>query len=266
MSHVHEAVLELDGATLSYDVTDGSGPAVVALHGLTSSRRNELESGGYFGWSEIADSGRRLVRYDARGHGRSTGRAVPADYAWPRLADDLFRLLDVVSPDEPVDAIGVSMGTGTLLHGAALEPERFRRLALVIAPTAWATRAAQGDAYRQMAALVERQGLAALAGMQDLPPLPILEAGGWLTMPAPDIAEALLPTIMRGAADTDLPTPDAIRSIRHPVLLRPWADDPGHPVVTSEVLLDLLPDATLELMREPEDLRSLGSRVARFFS
>jgi pimeloyl-ACP methyl ester carboxylesterase len=261
---VTDETLELDGATLAYEVREGAGPAIVQLHGLSSSRGSEAAA-GFFDWSPVADAGRRFVRYDARGHGRSTGRAEPDDYAWPRLADDLFALLDVVAPGEAVDAIGVSMGVGTLLHAVTREPARFRRLVLVIPPTAWATRAAQADAYRQMATLAEEQGYDTLVrAMTAFATLPLLEEGGWTTAPPPDIDPAILPTVFRGAAATDFPSPEAIRGIQQRVLLRPWAGDPGHPVSTSELLHGLLPDSALEVMSTPDDLRSLGARVADF--
>ena len=263
---VADETLDVDGATLAYAVQEGDGPAVVQLHGLSSSRASEAAA-GFFDWSAVTRAGRRLVRYDARGHGRSTGRAEPADYAWPKLAEDLFALLDVVSPGEPVDAIGVSMGVGTLLHALTLQPERFRRLVLVIPPTAWATRAAQGDAYRQMATLAETQGIAGLVrAMSAFGTLPLLEEGGWTTAPPPDIAEPILPAVFRGAAATDLPAPEAIAAIRRPVLLRPWVGDPGHPVSTSDLLHDLIPDSTLEIMSTPDDLRGLGARAADFLA
>jgi pimeloyl-ACP methyl ester carboxylesterase len=263
---VVDETLEVDGASLSYEVHDGAGPTVVQLHGLSSSRASEAAA-GFFDWSPVTANGRRLVRYDARGHGRSTGRPEPADYAWPRLADDLFALLDVVSPGSPVDAVGVSMGVGTLLHAVTTRPERFRRLVLVIPPTAWATRAAQGDGYRQMARLAEEQGYDALVrAMRSFPPLPLLEEGGWTTAPPPDIAPSILPAVFRGAAATDLPAAEAIAAVRHPVLLGPWSGDPGHPVSTSERLHELLPDSTLEITSTPDDLRALGERVAHFLA
>lgn len=261
---VTDETLEVDGATLSYEVQEGAGPTVVQLHGLSSSRASEADA-GYFDWSPVAAAGRRLIRYDARGHGRSTGRAEPGDYAWPKLAEDLLALLDVVSPDEPVDAVGVSMGVGTLLHAVTLRPERFRRLVLVIPPTAWATRAGQGDAYRQLADLVEAQGVDGLVrAMSAFGTLPLLEEGGWTTAPLPDIAPAILPTVFRGAAVTDFPAPDAVATIRQRVLLAPWVGDPGHPVPTSERLHELLPDSTLEVLSTPDALRALGDRAAAF--
>jgi 3-oxoadipate enol-lactonase len=263
---VTDHVLDVGGATLSYDVQDGTEPTIVGLHGLTASRANDA-AGGVFVWDDLVATGRRVVRYDARGHGRSTGSDDPADYAWSHLADDLVRLLDVVSPDAAVDAFGMSMGVGTLLHAVTREPDRFRRLALVIPPTAWETRAGQGDVYRQMADVVERDGVAALAaGADAMEPLPILADGDWDVVLPPDIRTELLPTIMRGAALTDLPAPKSIAAIRKPVLLRPWEGDPGHPVSTAERLHELIPGSVLEVMREPDDLRGLAARVAAFFS
>lgn len=265
MPGVRDLPLELDGATLSYEEHPGVGPTIVGLHGMSSSRAAE-DQGGFFDWSALAASRRRVIRYDARGHGRSTGRDVPGDYTWPHLADDLLALLDVVSPDEPVDAFGVSMGTGTLLCAVLKRPDRFRRLALVIPPTAWETRAAQAANYRQLAALVRARGLGAfVAAAASMPPLPILAAGGW-TGGEPDIPEGLAPAVMLGAAETDLPDPTAIRGIRQPVLLRPWTDDPGHPVSTAERLHELLPDSVLEVQQTPDDLRGLGARLVGFFA
>jgi pimeloyl-ACP methyl ester carboxylesterase len=261
-----DGTFDRPAATLSSEVHDGAGPTVVQLHGLSSSRASEAAA-GFFDWSAVTDAGRRLVRYDARGHGRSTGRAEPDDYAWPALAEDLFALLDVVSPDEPVDAIGVSMGVGTLLHAVSRRPERFRRLALVIPPTAWATRAGQGDGYRQMARMAEERGYDALVrAMGAFAPLPLLEEGGWTVAPPPDIDPVILPAVFRGAAGTDFPAPEVVAEIRQPALLAPWVGDPGHPVSTAELLHDLLPDSALALLDTPDELRALGGRIAAFFT
>ena len=79
---------DVPGARLATEYSDEHGRPVVQLHGLTSSRARDrvldLDLGRGL-------SGTRLLRYDARGHGSSTGCAVPDDYRWPNLADDLLR-------------------------------------------------------------------------------------------------------------------------------------------------------------------------------
>jgi len=125
---------EVPGAELAVALSDEGGHPIVQLHGLTSSRAHDRVLNLDLGRGL---SGTRLLRYDARGHGRSTGRKVPEDYQWQSLADDLLRLLDHWFPGERVHGVGPSMGTGTLLHAASREPDRFTGLTLMVPPTAW---------------------------------------------------------------------------------------------------------------------------------
>ncbi|MFT4087631.1 MAG: alpha/beta hydrolase [Gordonia sp. (in: high G+C Gram-positive bacteria)] len=240
---------KVPGADLAVEYSDEGGPAVVQLHGLTSSRARDRVLGLDLGRGL---SGTRLLRYDARGHGQSTGSHDPTDYTWKRLADDLLTLLDQYFPGETVHGAGPSMGTGTLLHAALRAPERFSGLTLIIPPTAWTTRPAQAQAYLTAADLVEQNGIGAFvdAGRAVTPPpaaVPHSETG-------PDITEDLLPTVFRGAALSDLPAPGDLARIDVPVTVLAWIDDPAHPVSTAERLVELLPQATLTVARTPNDV------------
>jgi pimeloyl-ACP methyl ester carboxylesterase len=234
---------------LDVELSDEGGRAVVQLHGLTSSRARDrllhLDLGRGL-------SGTRLLRYDARGHGRSTGRAVPDDYRWPQLADDLLGVLDAWFPGERVHGVGPSMGTATLLHAAVLDPARFSGLTLVVPPTAWATRTAKAADYAVAADLVEREGLAAFVEAGRLAPRPPATVDTPLT--EPDVAEELMPALLRGAAASDLPDPGRLAVVDVPVTLLAWTDDPAHPVSTAHALADLLPRARLVVAATPADL------------
>jgi pimeloyl-ACP methyl ester carboxylesterase len=75
------------------------------------------------GWVDLlADEGREVIGVDLLGHGQAPKPHEPEAYA-----DLGARVLDVL-PDEPVDAIGFSMGAKTLLKVAAQHPGRFRSL------------------------------------------------------------------------------------------------------------------------------------------
>src|SRR3954468_24643559 len=103
------------------DVHDaGEGTRVVLLHGLTATHRYVV-----MGSRALERSGRRVIAYDARGHGRSDP-AEPYDY--PALAADLERVLDDRGIDRAVLA-GASMGAHTIVRFAIDRPERV--LALV---------------------------------------------------------------------------------------------------------------------------------------
>lgn len=255
--------MELRG--VRFAVTDvGAGPVVLDAHGLSASRRNARAMGLDFG--EVATRGRRLVSYDARGHGRSSGTSDPDDYTWSSLASDLLALADHVSPEAAVSAIGSSMGTATILHAALRRPERFDRLVLTAPPTAWDTRAPQGDLYRRMADLVEAHGVDALAGAMAQAPLPPVFEGLEGFPAPPDIDDALLPTVFRGAAGSDLPPSASLAAITAPTLILAWTDDPGHPMVSAERLAATLPNAVLEVASTRADLLSWGHRAADFLT
>ncbi|WAC65443.1 alpha/beta hydrolase [Agrococcus sp. SL85] len=265
---------EVPGAALAWELSDEGGHPVVQLHGLTSSRARDrlldLDLGRGL-------SGTRLLRYDARGHGRSSGRAVPEDYRWEVLADDLLRILDDRFPGEQVHGVGPSMGTGTLLHAAVREPERFSGLTLLVPPTAWETRRARGAEYRREAELLEAGAMGpgavemvetasipvvgaapAGAGTDDtaatVAPVPPATAG--LPETLPDVAPGILPSLLRGAALSDLPSREAVAAIEVPTRILAWIDDPAHPVSTAEALHGLIGGSTLQVARTPADVQA----------
>lgn len=95
-------------------------PPVLLLHGLaTNAERTWRDTG----WIDLVrDSGSSVIAPDLLGHGSAPQPADPA--AYDGFEQYVFDLL----PDEPVDAVGFSLGARTLLALAAAHPDRFRRL------------------------------------------------------------------------------------------------------------------------------------------
>ncbi|CAN5317715.1 alpha/beta hydrolase [soil metagenome] len=239
------------GAELAVELSDEGGHPVVQLHGLTSSRARDRVLNLDLGRGL---SGTRLLRYDARGHGHSTGQPVPEHYQWSNLADDLLRLLDHFFPGERVHGVGPSMGTATLLHAAVREPDRFSSLTLMVPPTAWATRVMKGDEYRAAANIIEEQGLDVFLEAGRLAPVPPATEG--LPDTQPDVAVSILPSLFRGAGASDFPPAHDISRIAVPTTILAWIDDPGHPVSTAEALITLLPSATLSVASTRTDVET----------
>jgi pimeloyl-ACP methyl ester carboxylesterase len=123
------AVPTPDGATLHATV-DGRGGApvtVVMAHGWTLAQA---------AWDDVAElltprvaAGEvRVVRYDQRGHGRSTWPSPTrpeADITIDQLGEDLAAVLDRLAPSGPVVLAGHSMGGMTIMALAAARPELF---------------------------------------------------------------------------------------------------------------------------------------------
>lgn len=250
-----------DGPALARDLR-GAGVPVVQLHGLSSSRRRDELRG------LDLTAGRdalQVLRYDARGHGRSPGSEDPADYTWPSLARDLLGLLDEEFPGRPVHGVGTSMGTATLLTAAVAEPGRFASLTLGIPPTVWRWRAEQSRLYELGARQVERWGVARWAELTHRPPTSPAIDPDRPFLP-PDVADAWLPAAFRGAASTDLPPREEVSRLAMPVLLLAWPDDASHPLEVAEELAGLLPDARLEVARSPADVAGWPGPVGDFIS
>jgi len=255
--------LDLPGARIAFSVSGSGAPVTIVAHGLTSSRADAAAE-GFLAWPLNGLIG-TIVRFDARGHGASTGSPDAESYVWSRLSDDLIALADAVSPAAPVDVIGASMGAATALWAALRRPERLHRLVLAIPPTAWVTGVPSAESHRAGAALVERSGAATWKRAAAIEPSPeILTSGGWAWTAAPAVADELLPAVFRGAAGSDLPTEAELASVSHETLLLPWTTDPGHPVSTAMRLAELLPNATLETAETADEVRGWDARVVEF--
>ena len=249
---------------LDHDET-GSGPLAVCGHGLFFSRAVEARL-GFLDWSPIARAGLRLVRYDARGHGRSPGRPDPDRYTFQQHGADLLGLLDHLGTDGPVHGLGSSMGSAALLWAAVTAPARFGRLVVVIPPRAWAERATTAALYRGWADQIDDAGVTPwLNSLRKVEPPPILsEVPDY--PPEPDVADEVLSAVLRGVAASDLPDLEALAGLTQPALILAWETDPGHPLSTAVRLAETLPNARMEVARTLPEVRAWGHRAAQFLT
>jgi cytochrome P450/pimeloyl-ACP methyl ester carboxylesterase len=263
---MEEREIELRSGRTYVEIAGGGQP-FVWTHGFTSSiaGENALGMDALF----RALPGTRLVRYDARGHGRSGAARDVAAGSWSALASDLLELVGSLGLERPI-AGGASMGTATTLHAAVRAPGAFGALVLVVPPTAWETRKAQADLYLAGAGLVEARGVQAYVAAAR-------EAFRARPMPGltPELQERMLAELqtkqasdlarmLRGAAASDLPEPSALRGLGLPVLVIATEGDPGHPLSTAERLVELLPNAELRVVESVSELGSVRDDLARF--
>jgi pimeloyl-ACP methyl ester carboxylesterase len=122
------AVRTSDGAQLhaSIDGPDDAPVTLVLAHGWTLAQAAWDDVADLLA-PRIADGDLRLIRYDQRGHGRSTWGSAPdvAPISIDRLGDDLAELLEQLVPTGPVVLGGHSMGGMTIMCLAAAHPELF---------------------------------------------------------------------------------------------------------------------------------------------
>jgi 3-oxoadipate enol-lactonase len=100
----------------TYFEARGEGPAVVLVHGHSAD-----QAMWNYQVDDLVAAGFRVVRYDVRGHGRSS--APPAGYTWRNYARDLAALLDGLGIAS-AHLVGSSMGGAIALTFALLHPGR----------------------------------------------------------------------------------------------------------------------------------------------
>jgi pimeloyl-ACP methyl ester carboxylesterase len=117
-----------DGAVLHYEDSHPAGGAdpLLLLHGLTGTNGDWQH---VFDLTALAERA-RVIRPDARGHGRSTNPSGAFTFA--RCARDVVELFDHLAI-ERVRAVGMSLGAKTLLHVATMAPSRIAAMVLVSA-------------------------------------------------------------------------------------------------------------------------------------
>lgn len=178
----------------------------------------------------------RMVVYDARGHGASSGWELrgPAQFHWRSLAVDMLQVAAAhAEPPASNDGFllgGYSMGANSALWAALLCPGAIRGLVLYSCTTAWEMREGR---RAQLLANAEKKR-------------------------AEDPAKGEL---LVGAARADLPPRAELKGLAIPALIVSARDDPVHPAATAEAIAELLTDVKLVLTDKKADLPSVFERA-----
>lgn len=103
---LHRSTVTRDTAELAvYEQGHPDRPTVILVHGWPDTHRL---------WDAVAArlaAGHRVVTYDTRGHGESTAPQTTRAFAIDAFADDLYAVIDAVSPDRPVHVVGHDWGS-----------------------------------------------------------------------------------------------------------------------------------------------------------
>ncbi|GGV09959.1 alpha/beta fold hydrolase [Streptomyces spectabilis] len=113
--------LRVNGATLHYEVR-GRGPLLLLIPG---------GAGGAAAFDGVADglaADCTVATYDPRGISRSTLDDPDAEQRVAEHADDAYRILELLSPDEPARVFGSSSGAIAAVHLLSTHPDRVARL------------------------------------------------------------------------------------------------------------------------------------------
>ena len=165
------------------------------------------------------------------------------------------------------------MGCATALYAGLKAPDRIKALILMNPPTAWESRAAQGEFYERMAAMIEKNGITALVQLfKAYPSVP-----AWQLADRPELNSYFLDSvrqfkpeqlavILRGAKRSDFPAYEALKKLTVPTLVFCWSDDPTHPIETAAILSNLIPNCQLIFARNMTDVARWSKLIQDYLS
>ncbi len=252
------------------DCSQDGGETLIWGHGLTASIQSD-DLLGILEWETLSRIC-KLIRYDARGHGRSEVTYTPSDYCWNNLACDMVAIADEIGVKDFI-AGGQSMGCATTIYAGIQASERIKGMILMNPPTAWETRSAQGAYYNKLARIGGFLGGNILAKIIARDLTRLLPA--WLVNEKKDdvrgVLEGLKPikrkalsSLFKGAGLTDLPSREEVKSIEIPALILAWKGDPSHPIETALELDRLLPQSRLHIAEGYSDLTEWSALIRNF--
>jgi pimeloyl-ACP methyl ester carboxylesterase len=115
-----------DGVEIAF-IDEGEGEPLLLIHGFASNIAANWVDPGWV--RTLTQSGRRVIAYDNRGHGKSDKLYDPDVYGAPLMAEDGRRLLDHLDVTR-ADVLGYSMGARIAAFLTLAHPERVRGLIL----------------------------------------------------------------------------------------------------------------------------------------
>lgn len=263
----NEIVFSVEPAPRLRGGTEGEGPPVVLCHGITATRRYVLH-----GSRALPRAGHTVIAYDARGHGESDPAPAGEGYGYPRLVDDLERVIASQLEEERFVLAGHSMGAHTAAAYGLRNPERLAGLVIIgpvytgsIGPAAleyWdglAAALAEGGVDGFVAYIGEGQGI----------------DPGWRESVLRFTRERMLehehlPAVVEALREVPRSRPfeslDELEELRVPTLVVASHDDadPGHPYAAAEAYAEALPEARLVSEAAGESpLAWQGGRLSR---
>jgi pimeloyl-ACP methyl ester carboxylesterase len=241
-----------------YCEVDGSGePVTVLAHGLTNNR-NELAA-----FTPLVPGTK--VRFDFRGHGRSSSPADGFGF------EDFARDVDAVATEFGATvAVGTSLGAGAIGNLVCRVPDRFERMVWLLPagldlpfPLKGRYDALAGDLdgrspEEALAAILDDP--ARVAAYVDTPWRFEMDRVLWQHDDPSGLARAIRGVV----ADHPIPDRELLRKVEIPTLVVGIEGDELHPAELARVLADLLPNAELIVFEGQDELfRRIPELIAR---
>jgi pimeloyl-ACP methyl ester carboxylesterase len=195
--------LRPDGHHIAYDLTAGSAPTIVFLHGLKSDRHGTKAD---VLAAHAAAKGYGFLRFDMYGHGASSGQFEEGTVS--RWVDDAVAVIDELTTG-PIILIGSSMGGWVGLKTAVTRPDRMAGFIGIAAAPDFTEDLMWAELSEEQRTTLHTQGFIDLPSEYDEQPYRInkalIEDGRKNLLLRGDIAITCPVRLLHGQRDTSVP-------------------------------------------------------------
>lgn len=230
-------------------------PVALLLHGLGGSR---------IGWEpQLAalSTTHRVIAWDAPGYG---GSDPVATCTFDSYVDAVGALMDEVSPEQPIDLVGMSFGGMIAQYAAARYPERIRSLTLLCTSPKFGLDGTDPDEWRA----ARLSGLEAAGSPAAVAPMILASlVGAGNEHVIPEAVRAMERVPLQGLLDslTTIVHHDSraiLPTISTPTLVLVGAIDEETPPAYAQAIVDLMPHARLCVIDDAGHLLNLEAAEA----
>ena len=247
------------------DDMDGGGtspprPLVIWAHGMRGDLNNDDAEGlwNYWAREDLGPCG--VVRYNARGYGKSSDVRRTREARWENRASDMIEVMRRVRGGDGGDFVfsGASLGAATSLWATVLCHENGldlpKAVVVVTPPTFYEERESRKKKLKEkvLKGVATENSTAPRRIFQAARDLPVTPAPPPLANPNDSCAVEVL----IGSAQSNLPEQERVRAAFAdvPVLCLAWdCGDGTHPVSSAMTIKDLIPHAELVVASSHED-------------
>jgi pimeloyl-ACP methyl ester carboxylesterase len=250
-----DSFAEINGLRLRYRLA-GDGPLALFGHGLLGCIEQIEEQAP--GLLPQLHRDVRLLVYDARGHGQSSGPEDSAHYTWETLGLDMCGFIEHAGEESAILG-GASMGAAAALWAGVERPEAVRALVLMLPPPLGFPEMRGPDELQALAVL---DMLAAAVQNFGLEKTVEIARGFPGFAPTPEEAELrarwllaqnplALTHAIRGLVQAPIHDPERYREIKAPMLVLAQEGDGLHPIRAARLLAEKVPHARLAVAPSP---------------
>lgn len=255
------AVLEMCATNLGTFARARDGrPLVVWAHGLRGGLENDETEGLWNFWTTEDLGPCAVVRYGARGYGKSSDARGEREARWDARASDMIEVARRLRDEDGGDVVyaGASLGGATAIWATVLAHESGgndvpKAVVVVTPPTFYEEREARRKKLLEKAASGD-------AKANSTRPRRVFQAAREPVVPPPPALanpnDSCAAEVLIGSAQSNLPEPERVRDAfaNVPLMCLAWdCGDVTHPVSSAMIIKDLVPHAELVVASSKEE-------------